>query len=358
MPVSPYRSSFTDPTALNYRLSGSSQTNSQYQNYRPKSASVAPAQKLGATTSLSAVTGGSPSSSNQPPMEGTPTFDEPDYDAMIAPALSALEGAIAPAQEAYQADITGAERTRQTRIAGQQESLGAAEREAGTSRTRTSGVAESAVDEARRQFSELQQGLQARYGGTTGTGAFATELAGSQTLKNVGNIRTALTGALTEIDNSLQRVRGTTQIALQDIEDKAIDERNLAKQRLDQTLTQIRSAKGELMSRKAELASQAMQFYQQQVQAVNERNAAFKQNIYLKQLEAEQKLQSARQSASKESQALKDLNLVLNQEDTSLPMSIKNTSAGFTGGGALDFGVDSSNQEDGLGLPSYFEPLY
>lgn len=231
-----------------------------------------------------------------------------DFDAMIAPALQALDQSIAPAQEQYQGNVGQIEAGRQRGITQTQSALDQAIAAAGLQKTQNQQNTEGAVNEQRRGLSEVQKGLQARYGGTSGTGAFASELAGSRTLGNIAQIRQNFTNAATGIDNKLQEVRQTATMALQDAEDQANQQKLSAKSQLDQTLNQIRLAKGELQGRKAELASQAVQYYQQQLSQVQAANTQFKQNFALQLASAEQKLNSAKTSIAEKASALKIFN--------------------------------------------------
>ena len=283
--------------------------------YRPKSTGnvLGTSTSRGVAAPISAPQGQPQQSSGQVSFADTqqPQPQQPtiDYDALIAPALQALEGAVAPAQSEYEANVSGIETTR-TKGRGQlQASLG----EAQTSATRRKGEvtqqSESAIDEARRQFSEMQQGLQSRYGKTTGTGAFAETYLGGQTLRNIAGQRQALAQAVSTIDDRLEQVRTVTDIALKDVDEQAGTQKLQAKSSLDNALQQIRMAKGELLSRKTELAQQAMQFYQQQVAQVNANNTAFKQQLYQQQAAAEQRLQEARSRAGEAVQKLQSVTM-------------------------------------------------
>lgn len=237
-------------------------------------------------------------SGGSPPQESAPQQGGIDYDALIRPALDALEQSIAPAQSGYEADVAQIDANRAKGRGELEASLAAGQKEAERSRGRVTGQTESAVDEARRQFAEISQGLQARYGGTTGTGAFTEGLAGRQALQNIGQQRQSLTQAIAQIDDRMEQVRSVTELGIQDVEQQAEAQKQQAKAQLDNTLNSIRMAKGELLSRKVEYAQQAMQFYQQQVAQVEARNTAFKQQLFAQQQDAQNKLLQAKNSAS------------------------------------------------------------
>lgn len=244
-----------------------------------------------------------------PPMENNPGQPSIDYDAMIRPALDALDQAIAPQESSYAATLQGIEANKSKGLGELDQSISQAGTEAGRSRERVTGQTESAVDESRRQFAEIQKGLQARYGGTTGSGAFTEGLAGRQALQNIGQQRTALTQAITTIDDRLEQVRSVTELAKQDLTQQVEAQKAQAKAQLDNALNSIRIARGELMSKKVEMAQSAMQFYQQQVAQVNARNAAFEQQLYRDQQAAEQALLTAKGKASSAVQKLQLVNI-------------------------------------------------
>lgn len=156
---------------------------------------------------------------------------------------------------------------------------------------------ESAADEARRQYAEIAQGQQARYGGSTGTGRFANEILGSQTTKNISQIRQQVSDFMFEIDTKKQQIEEIGRIALQDIQDKTKASIQQAQDNLQVNLNSIRQQKGELQAKKAQLAAEAVQTYQAQVQQVNANNTQFLQQLFMQQQSAKQQLQAARAKA-------------------------------------------------------------
>lgn len=244
---------------------------------------------------------------NNIPVQNIPSEPQIDYDAMIRPALEGLSAQEGAQQSGYEANLAQIDQQRAAR-AGQlgqtrQEALTGAE----ASRQRLSGQTESAVDEARRQFSEIQQGLQSRYGGTTGTGAFVESLAGREALKNIGQNRRALTEAIRDVDNQLESVKMSVGLAEDDLAYQADVQKQQAKAQLDNAMSAIRMAKGELLSKKVELAQNAMQFYRQQVADVDARNTGIKQQLYMQQRQHEMALAEKRAGYSN---AIKRFSLV------------------------------------------------
>ena len=77
-------------------------------------------QVLGTNTGrrVGAPSGGGGQNFGNAPMESSPEQPSVDYDALIAPALQALDQAIAPAESEYQANLSGIEQGRAKGVAG------------------------------------------------------------------------------------------------------------------------------------------------------------------------------------------------------------------------------------------------
>ena len=231
-----------------------------------------------------------------------PQFQQPeqpsiDFDALIRPAIDALEGTIPTLQQGFSEYQTGQEANRNT-LLGQNtqqinEQTGILER----GKVQQGQAGESAVDEARRQFSEIQQGLQARYGGTTGTGAFASEIAGRETLGNISGIRTNVSNIMQGIDDKLVQVKEVGRLAADDINNKTQDRISQAKQNLDLQIGDIRKQQGMLQAQKAQMAAESIQQYQNSVNQFKMQQQQFLQDLYGKQYQAELELKSAQAKA-------------------------------------------------------------
>ena len=227
------------------------------------------------------------------PYEAMPEEGGYNFDAIINPVLEGLAQSESEAQSLYgqqEGDVNAQKQTSINRLGQtQQTQRGILD----TSATRQTQEGETAADEARRQFAEVQQGLQGQYGGTTGTGAFAAELAGRDTLGRIANIRQGVSAALQDIDDKKVQIEELGRIALEDIDNDARQTLSQAREELNSTLSSIRGQRGELASRKAEMAMNAMQNFRALKAEVEARNASFKQNLYLRQQDAAQKLADA-----------------------------------------------------------------
>lgn len=260
----------------------------------------------------------------QPSYISQPNQPNIDFDAMIAPALAALDEAAGAAQTGYQADLSDIEAQRSGGIGRQQQFLTGEEGKAGVQKEYQTTTGEQNVNEQRSALAEVLQGLQSRFGGTTGTGKFAGEIAGRGAMKNIGSIRQGVTQAISTIDQKLGDVRETVRFAIEDIENSTNALKVRAKANLEQNLSNIRGQKGELQGKKAELAYQAMQKYQDTVNDINIRNTQLKNDYGKAAQAAEQKLILSKQQAS---------DYLINLEDVpNIQTPLGKAGLGFTGG--------------------------
>lgn len=268
-----------------------------------------------------------------------------DYDALIRPALDLLDQAVSPAQESYNrnvADIGSAQLLQEKQA---QNIISSGEQEAGTATKSQKALTESAVDEARRQYSEISQGLQARYGGTTGTGKFANEIVGSSAMQGIGKMRVNLANAIRSIDDKRMEIRTLGEMQVLEAQQRAQELKTEAKDKFDAVMAQIRNAKAELIGNKVQYAQNAINFYNQQVASINQSNTEFLQKVYLQQQAADQQLAYARGVASSKQAELKNIGTsavpqwawVSNQGRTITPAGVAGAgSIGSTGYSDLD----------------------
>ncbi len=160
----------------------------------------------------------------------------PDYQE----SLDLLEGLIPGYQQTAtetEANVRGSAKTQR---ATAEQGFGAQQQSLGT-----------AKDEARRQHAEIAQGLQARYGGSTGTGGFAEGLLGGNTQR-----------VMADLSTRQAQVEDVARIAYQQIEDSANQQVTAAKQWLNEQISGIRQNQSVIQAHKADLAFNAMQQYQ------------------------------------------------------------------------------------------------
>ena len=238
-----------------------------------------------------------------PAMEQAAPEPQIDWNAIYAPAIAAYQNLMDVTQNQLPGmlqqitgetgeQVGGLQRELATRTgdyAGQRtKATGAAETFAGEQR----GEAKSAIAEARRQAAELQQGIQARYGGTTGTGRFVSELLGQEAMRGIGKTRQglqqvlaksniALRDTLGQIDRAVSQLQTNVAGQIADIESRATNLKQQARDTLNQRIAEIGTKVGEAETAKAQARMSEVLNYQDYVRQVNERNATFKQNLYV-----------------------------------------------------------------------------
>ena len=233
---------------------------------------------------------------NNPPQESAPSKPTIDFT-FINKAISDLDAEVGRAEGLFSEQQNNIEAEQTSELARQEQTTQGLQTTLGKNKVTQQNLAGTAKDEARRAFSEIQQGLQARFGGTTGTGAFATELAGREALGNVSQINQTLVDNIGAIDDKLVQVEEFGKIALEEIRNETQNRISDARANLNQNLSAIRAQKGAFQSQKAQLANQALQIFQDTVNQVNARNTQFQQQLFLQQQSAKQSLSAIRQRA-------------------------------------------------------------
>lgn len=195
------------------------------------------------------------------------------YGSMYNQALGTLSGyasELQTGQPTVEADINKAyQGMRQTAQTAKETALGTI----GTQRESAQRASESAVAEARRVASEQMQGLQARYGTSTGTGGFTGELLGRETARGIATERGNLAGQMGTLDQATRQVESDTTNKMYDIDTAATKAINDARNALRDQLYQINLKKGELEADKAAKRIAAIQNFatvQAQIQSQKE----------------------------------------------------------------------------------------
>lgn len=256
-----------------------------------------------------------------------PQPSQPDlgiFDSIIAPALQALEGGVGVAQSAYDANVANANAQAQSQSgkaqANTQENINTLNQR----QAQAEGSTQNAIADAQRGYSEMSQGIQAKFGGVTGTGAFADAILGGQAQRNIAGYRQQLAQNIQNITDTLSHVKVVGQQALEDIENSRVATIRDAKAQLDQAINNIRVKQGELQSNKAEMVANAIKDYRGAVDQANMLDYQFKQQLYSQQQAAEQKLSYA---LSTQRQAATNLDLVKNPVSGE-PMGVFNPRTG------------------------------
>lgn len=221
------------------------------------------------------------------PYESDP--DGPDLDSVnstFAPAINALNQfqSSLQAQLSGQAPLMGEDQLRSEADATRstlQSGLTEKKQAYAGQRTREEGRTQSVVAEARRQGSELIQGLQSKFGGSTGTGAFVGELAGRQVLQNVAQNRAALQDTLMQINDAEVSMEREVARQMEGLDMRLQASVQELRNNLMQQIQEVNIKRGELESNKARAKVDLLNQFRQQKAEVEARNAQFRQQLYM-----------------------------------------------------------------------------
>lgn len=168
--------------------------------------------------------------------------------------------------------------------------------ELGGQRTSAEAKTGSAIAESRRMASQLQQGIQARHGGSTHLGGAVSEVMGSQATANISQNRAALQETLGKITQAEEQVKTAATNML----DKINQNLALAK---EQALNWVRTAMAEVNSQRASLAGDkakmrmdVIMHYQDAIASLNETWRQEQNTITQKAQEASTQLSQWQQS--------------------------------------------------------------
>jgi hypothetical protein len=220
----------------------------------------------------------------------------PDMGAVNAAydqAMQAFNAAIPMYQQMFGTAQTGIQNWQSAQESNQNLSAQQQNQTLNESNAQQDTSAQNAMQQARQMQAEIQQGLQSRYGGTTGTGQFAGELSGRQSMQDIGKIQQGLQQAHLEIGNRLQQVQAVTQAALKQIGESAQQQMKQAQDTLAQEINSVQQNQSMLQVDKAKNAMSAMQNYQASINQINEFNATQQQQLQMQQSDLTNKLQVA-----------------------------------------------------------------
>ena len=280
------------------------------------------------------------------PFEQAPSQPSIDYNSIFAPAFEALSKQEGALQSGYQADLVGAETgatSRKAELAGEQERrLG----EYGQQRTTETGRTEGVINEAKRMAAELLQGNQARFGGSTGTGRFASEILGSQATRNISQNRAALQETLGQIGQAETNLKDEVLRINTEIDQNLQAEKAQLKAQLDQNLASIAGEKGRLESEKGKMRVDTINQYQQTLAGIDARNTQFRQTLYQQAQAAQTEIEKLKSRAT---QGISPAELQ-NFEAISVPLGDTGESVYYTPDAPRGYSsrVAGEKDEDGL----------
>jgi len=269
---------------------------------------------------------------NQQQAPQQPSFEDLYGDAFrqAFEAVNQMQGAI---QSGYQAELSGAELGTQQRKAELQaeqamrladfaRQRAEAQGQVGMANQKAEAQTESVIEQARRQAAELMQGIQARYGGTTGTGRFTSEILGSQATRNIAQNQAALRQYKAQMDSELQNTMSKIGLAENELKTKVTslinqEDQNLQQAKiqlranLDKSLADISQQRSMLETEKANKRYEILNDYQNRLDEVERYNLDHKRQLEAQyqqhQIEINMLKQQAQQSYAVKTNELKTL---------------------------------------------------
>jgi len=213
--------------------------------------------------------------------QGKPDFDTGDYDSEMNKAIGSYTNlqntlmglqpmALQEVDRSAMASKAGVEDYRQ-RGAGQIQRAGQ------TAGERT----ESAINEARRVGAELQQGIQSRFGGTTGTGAFSSEITGRETQRNIGQQRQQFEQTMRDLTAAGQDLEREVATKIYQVDADTMNQKSQLERDLRTKLASIETDKGMLRADKAKTKLGALTDYKNLIAQIDASNASVKQNLFI-----------------------------------------------------------------------------
>lgn len=139
---------------------------------------------------------------------------------------------------------------------------------------------QSALDNAKSLYNELQQGVQQRFGQTNSAGDFAKAFYGREFQKNMGNIQNTTGQNINSLLTQQNNLYSQYQANLKELEGKKAAALSQAQDVFQQRLDAINNAKGQMAQNKAQMKLQALQDYKNTLNAVSQQATQFAQSLF------------------------------------------------------------------------------
>ena len=278
--------------------------------------------------------------------------DAPDYslyENLYGESLAALDQVLSARQAGTEADIATFGQQAASQKKTTEDQLAEVKGQLNTNQIREKQKTQESQDSIRQSYSEQLQGIQSLYGGSTGTGGFASEILGREVLKQMGSNERNLQNTLADIDNTRISTINEANRRLFDIESKSQELVRKAKAQLDLDRAEIASKKGELLAAKQQRYLAALENYRDIVSTINARNTQFRQQLFRDQQDFEQQLQTRKLQINKKfsTDLNKNLKGVVNRT------RVDGTSQQTTAGGQILPSTDEDNEIEDLANLDY-----
>src|SRR5258708_7577664 len=150
---------------------------------------------------------------------------------------------------------------RQTELDTQNQQFTGQKQDLSRQTTQQTDETNNAVEEAKRMYAEMSQGKLARYGSTTGTGAFLNEQLGQSTGRNIALLHQGLSQHLQDINDKITQIKQTGELAIRGTNERFDQAIQTEQDNLQKFIGQIKGNEAMLQSNKAQMAAQAIQHY-------------------------------------------------------------------------------------------------
>lgn len=231
------------------------------------------------------------------PMEQAPAAPETNWEEIYAPAFQALDQQKAAYEGSLPGDLANINSQAALEKTGIDNSQKVGEDQINASKLAKAAESKSQEADVRRMSSQLQQGLQSQYGGTTGTGAFLGEILGAGSVKSISGLRQAYVQAGAALDSALFQSKLQYDYQRQSIDQAADEQKNKLQSELKNRLAELSTQRAGLSVDKGLKRADALQTYRDQLNAIEARNTQTKQSLYSNWLSTAQNL-SAKKAAT------------------------------------------------------------
>ena len=214
-------------------------------------------------------------------------------------------------KQSYQSAFPGIQQSIQGRFDPMRQTLDTSREQAmvilGNQREDSQMQQQNALAEARALHSELLRGQQQRFGGSPGTGQFASELQGREFARQAGDINQ--TGMRNERDLGVQeqQIQQNYQNAKLQIDGQAQEALADAQRQLEDQLRQIEASRFELGQNKTNMRIDALREFNANRQNIEAQKRQFEQQLSASAIQAQQNIYGSVQSARAEMGAPVDL---------------------------------------------------
>lgn len=265
------------------------------------------------------------------------------YGSVFDTALSNIESQIGTTEQETAKQMELAKQVQQGRDLGVNQRLTSQQGQFDINKQELQTEESQTANQLRQQVAEMNQGIQSRYGGTTGTGRFASEILGRSFVQEMSANRQNLTNKISIIEQN--RNDAISQANKQIFESQLQTQQDIAQltAQKNNAITELRNQQGLLGIQRSKMIVDAVNNYNQQIEGVRQQNSRFYQNLYLKQVDFDNKVKESQLTAYKD----------YAKQQTDFNNRITRI---FLGGGISDEAIPSVEQQLGLSRGQLQQP--